>query len=88
MKWFRRGIDSGDPQDFRDTPLGPPGQDGVANPTWQSQLAQDNSVPVRAWESQGAGLTFDLQGPDAQAVTMPPAPTLGSAELAAEMLEV
>ena len=85
---FVRGIDSGDPQDFRNTPLGPFGQDGVALPTWQSQLAQDNAVPVRAWESQGAGLTFDLQGPDAQAVTMPPAPTLDSSELAAEMVEV
>ncbi|MEM9568559.1 MAG: vanadium-dependent haloperoxidase [Cyanobacteria bacterium P01_E01_bin.34] len=85
---FVRGIDSGDPQDFRDTPLGPPGQDGIAMPNWQSQLAQTEYVSVRAWESQGAGLTFDLQGPDAQAVTMPPAPTLDSPELAAEMLEV
>ncbi|MEO0942709.1 MAG: vanadium-dependent haloperoxidase [Cyanobacteria bacterium J06642_12] len=85
---FVRGIDSGAPQDFRDTPLGPPGQDGVANPTWQSQIAQTNSVSARAWESQGAGLTFDLQGPDAQAVNMPPAPTLGSAELATEAIEV
>ena len=85
---FVLGIDSGDPRDFRDTPLGPPGQDGVANPAWQSQLAQDNCVPARAWESQGAGLTFDLEGPDAQAVTMPPAPTLDSPELAAEVIEV
>ncbi|MGD1937055.1 MAG: vanadium-dependent haloperoxidase [Cyanophyceae cyanobacterium] len=43
---------------------------------------------VRAWESQSAGNTFDLEGPDAQAVTMPPAPALGSAELTAEMAEV
>ncbi len=48
----------------------------------------DNPVRVRAWESQGAGATFDLQGPDAQAVTMPPAPDVGSAELTAEMGEV
>lgn len=43
---------------------------------------------VRAWESQGAGLLFDLEGPDAQAVTMPPAPRLDSDELSAEMAEV
>ena len=85
---FVRGIDSGDTQDFIDTPLGPPGEDGVEFPTWQSQIAGDNHVTVRAWESQGAGLTFDLEGPDAQAVTMPPAPRLDSAELATEMLEV
>ena len=42
----------------------------------------------RAWESEGAGLTFDLQGPDAQAVTMPPAPNADSAELTGEMAEV
>ena len=45
-------------------------------------------MPVRAWESQGAGNTFDLEGPDAQAVTMPPAPAFGSDELTAEMGEV
>jgi len=46
------------------------------------------AVPVRAWESQGAGNTFDLEGPDAQAVTMPPAPVADSPELIAEMAEV
>ncbi len=35
-----------------------------------------------------AGLGFDLQGPDAQAVTMPPAPTFSSQETAAEMVEL
>ena len=62
--------------------------DGVEFPEWQSQIAQDQKATVRAWESQGAGLTFDLEGPDAQAVTMPPAPTLDSQELVTEMLEV
>ncbi|MEM9556418.1 MAG: vanadium-dependent haloperoxidase [Acidobacteriota bacterium] len=67
---------------------------------WQSFIARNTRGPsdapgvkadgagVRAWESAGAGLTFDLEGPDAQAVTMPPAPRLDSAELAAEMAEV
>ena len=93
---FVRGIDSGDVDDFQDTPLGPPGQDGVEFPNnWQSQIALSQGqvdptkkVTVRAWESQGAGLTFDLEGPDAQAVTMPPAPTLDSQELVTEMIEV
>ncbi|MGB0330874.1 MAG: bromoperoxidase [Planctomycetota bacterium] len=42
----------------------------------------------RAWEAPTAGVTFDLEGPDAQAVTMPPAPQLGSDELTYEMAEV
>ncbi|SDK02560.1 hypothetical protein SAMN05421823_101683 [Catalinimonas alkaloidigena] len=43
---------------------------------------------VRAWESAGAGNVFDLQGPDAQAVTMPPAPRLDSDELLGEIAEL
>lgn len=51
------------------------------------------SVPVachkeRPWEAPTAGLVYDLQGPDSHAVTMPPAPALGSNELAYEMAEV
>ena len=42
----------------------------------------------RMWEAPTAGVVFDLEGPDAQAVTMPPAPPLGSAELTFEMAEV
>ncbi len=67
--------------------------------SWQSQVAKDKSLlkttltdnkiaQVRAWESQAAGLLYDLEGPDAQAVTMPPAPTLDSSERTAEMAEV
>lgn len=44
--------------------------------------------PRRQWEAPTAGLVFDLQGPDPQAVTMPAAPALGSDELAFEMAEV
>lgn len=65
-------------------------------PFWQSQLAKENSpgddrelgARVRAWESAGAGNVLDLEGPDAQAVTMPAAPRLDSDELLAEMVEV
>ncbi|MEM6896438.1 MAG: bromoperoxidase, partial [Pseudomonadota bacterium] len=42
----------------------------------------------RQWEAPTAGVVYDLQGPDAQAVTMQPAPELGSDELAYEMAEV
>ncbi|MEM1100309.1 MAG: vanadium-dependent haloperoxidase [Pseudomonadota bacterium] len=42
----------------------------------------------RKWEAPTAGVAYDLQGPDAQAVTMPPAPELCSDELAFEMAEV
>ena len=84
---FVKGIDSGDPRDFIDTPLGPiAGTPG--SPVWRSTKAKKHKAKVRAWESQGAGNTFDLEGPDAQAVTMPPAPVLGSNELIAEMGEV
>lgn len=43
---------------------------------------------VRAWESPLAGHVYDLEGPDADRVSMPPAPKLGSGELTAEMAEV
>ena len=90
---FVRGIDSGDTRDFRDTPLGPKGTSAAGPIEWKSQFTQQfagkgNGVNIRAWESASAGLTFDLEGPDAQSLTMPPAPTLGSDELAAEVAEV
>lgn len=50
--------------------------------------------PHRRWESPTAGGVFDLEGPDAQAVTMPPAPAIQDAsgavgdELVAETAEV
>ncbi|MEM7475118.1 MAG: bromoperoxidase [Planctomycetota bacterium] len=42
----------------------------------------------RGWESPRAGHVYDLQGADAGAVGMAPAPRVGSSELAAEMAEV
>ncbi len=42
----------------------------------------------RQWEAPTAGVVFDLEGPDPQAVTMPPAPELCSDELTFEMAEV
>lgn len=104
FQYFVKAIDSGNPRDFRDTPLGPDSHCGIANncqppEEWKSKIATkgkldstaadpDNKVGLRAWESQSAGLVFELEGFDAQAVTMPPHPTLGSHELTAEMAEV
>ena len=42
----------------------------------------------RGWESPRAGHVYDVQGPDAGAVGMAPAPRVGSSELSAEMAEV
>jgi len=42
----------------------------------------------RGWESPRAGHVYDLEGPDAGAVGMAPAPRVGSSELAVEMAEV
>lgn len=94
FQYFVRAIDSGDPRDFRDTPLGPLGFAGdthscAAKPEhWKSKKAKDHTATLRSWESQSAGLSYELEGPDAQAVTMPPAPRLGSEELTAEIAEV
>ncbi|MEO0569926.1 MAG: bromoperoxidase [Pseudomonadota bacterium] len=51
---------------------------------------RDDGKPItwRGWESPRTGHYFDLQGPDADALGMAPAPALGSAELTAEMAEV
>lgn len=50
---------------------------------------KDGKAPEwRGWESPRAGHAYDLQGPDAGAVGMAPAPRVGSSELAAEMAEV
>jgi len=42
----------------------------------------------RGWESPRAGHYYSLEGPDADAVGMPPAPSLDSVELEAEIAEV
>jgi hypothetical protein len=78
---FRRAIDEGYIDDFTlhvPRPPAPPKDPG--NP----EVLYD----LRHWEAPTAGLVGDLEGPDAQAVTMPPAPALGSDELAYEMAEV
>lgn len=52
----------------------------------------DRTTERRVWEAPTAGVVFELEGPDPQAVTMAPAPSLSDhesrAELAYEMAEV
>ncbi|MGV6849909.1 MAG: vanadium-dependent haloperoxidase [Marinibacterium sp.] len=48
----------------------------------------DATCGRRPWEAPTAGVVYDLEGPDAQSVTMPPAPALCSDELTFEMAEV
>lgn len=59
---------------------------GIVNAFTTSVRSAQNKQ--RKWEAPTAGVVYDLQGPDSQAVTMPPAPALGSNELAYEMAEI
>lgn len=72
---FRRAINDGYIDAFNTR---------VPVPPFSGQTA----FPRRQWEAPTAGIAYDLEGPDAQAVTMAPAPELGSDELAFEMAEV
>lgn len=50
--------------------------------------ALEDDKRYREWESPTAGHSYVLEGPDPQAILMPPAPKVGSAEFAAEIAEV
>ncbi len=79
-------------------PLGPNGAEASYRPSdyreetpavgFVSKAAETAKGRVRGWESPRAGHVYDLEGPDAAAVAMAPAPKLGSDELAAEMADV
>lgn len=72
-----------------DVPLGPERAEGRSLHVFLTKpkgVSVDWSV--RGWESPLAGHAYDLEGPDADAVAMAPAPRLGSGELTAEMAEV
>lgn len=62
--------------------------DGFICPFTEKEIVSPDKLAGRKWEAPTAGFVYSLQGPDAQAVTMPPAPALGSTELAYEMAEV
>eukprot|EP00171_Calliarthron_tuberculosum_P000069 IDg69t1 len=88
---FIAATESGSVSEIANLPLGPL-RDENNKPMWRSEAArfgkENKPVEVRGWESMAAGLAYDLQGPDAQSVVMPPAPLLDSDELVAEMAEV
>lgn len=90
---FRRAIDEGFIDPFTDRV--PHGAKFVANPaTGELTPASTPASQIRQWEAPTAGTAHDLEGPDAQAVTMPPAPGLlgddgqANPELVFEMAEV
>ncbi|MEM9139863.1 MAG: bromoperoxidase, partial [Pseudomonadota bacterium] len=74
---YRSAIDAGHIEDFTTRVPVPTTPHGHKKP-----------CDRRKWEAPTAGIVYDLEGPDAQAVTMPPAPALCSDELAFEMAEV
>ena len=68
-----RALQSEDPGDFEEIILAPPPATGQG--------------PLKLTNPQ-AGFAFELEGPDNQAVTMPPAPRFDSEQTAAEMGEL
>lgn len=87
---FVKGIETGAKEDLQNIPLGP--NIKPLYKRYQAGISRANNLfptaDSRAWESMAAGHAFDLEGPDAQAVTMPPAPTLHSDELVTEISEL
>jgi len=94
---YRRAINAGKVKNFDAICIGSRNQQNDNTWHFYSDLStQPEAKQIRRWESPTAGMVFDLQGPDAQAVTMPPAPPLNVGvgcieagdELVAEMAEV
>ncbi|MCK6482777.1 MAG: vanadium-dependent haloperoxidase [Phycisphaerae bacterium] len=65
-------LDSGDPADFENIPMGSP---------------EGGRLAIQKLVNPQAGLAFDMEGADAQYPTLPPAPTFDSAEEAGEIVE-
>lgn len=89
---FRRAIDDGFIDPFSTSVRH--GAKFVVPPGGGVQPDPNPSNNFRQWEAPTAGVTFELEGPDAQSVTMPPAPPLldisgnPNPELVLEMAEV
>ncbi len=84
---FVEQINQQDAEDFDRLPRGI----GAGHPPRarrEGGAADGSDIAWRGWESPRSGHYFDLQGPDADVLGMPPAPALGSSELTAEMAEV
>ncbi len=68
---FRHAVDKGVVREFdTNVPL------GDRDPSGELRWTFHKGAEHRRWEAPTAGFVFDLEGPDAQAVTMPPAPPL------------
>ncbi|MGD1950614.1 MAG: bromoperoxidase, partial [Leptolyngbyaceae cyanobacterium] len=88
---FRRAVDDGFIDPFTDRV-----RHGAKFEVQGDEVVQLECPPnnFRQWEAPTAGVVYELQGPDAQAVTMPPAPALldetgnPNPELILEMAEV
>ena len=92
---FRRAIDDGFIDPFTERVRhGAKFEVVLSGDSYEVQPVPTPDNDFRQWEAPTAGVVFELQGPDAQAVTMPPAPPLlddrGNAnpELILEMAEV
>jgi len=86
---FTKEINQQDATDFKTVRRGI-GRTNGADPAQPAYTKRKDGecVTWRGWESPRTGHYFDLQGPDADAVGMPPAPDFESEELMAEMAEV
>ncbi|MEM7045558.1 MAG: vanadium-dependent haloperoxidase, partial [Pseudomonadota bacterium] len=75
---LRAAMDSGYTRDFDlNVPLGCRDDDGKLEWKFYPEATDDDpGTGHRKWEAPTAGFVYDLQGPDAQAVTMPPAPPI------------
>jgi len=72
---FRRAIDDGFIDPFTDR-VRHGAKYKVVNGNIVEEENQNFLNSFRQWEAPTAGVVYDLEGPDAQAVTMPPAPPL------------
>ncbi|MBP0018918.1 MAG: vanadium-dependent haloperoxidase [Cyanobacteria bacterium SBLK] len=91
---FRQAIDEGFIDPFTDRVRHGAKYKVNANGTIVKETDEKTLNGFRQWEAPTAGVVYDLEGPDAQAVTMPPAPPLldlagnPNPELMFEMAEV
>lgn len=89
---FIRASDSGDIDEIAALKLSPKPASWLSNIAKTAKkfkpTATNKNADVRGWESMGTGQTFELEGPDPQALSIPPAPKLRSHELASEMVEL
>ncbi len=83
---FVEAINSPDPSLFEKSVT--TAKDTAYNCSVKGGDGNERKVKWRGWESPRAGHVYELQGPDAGAVGMAPAPRVGSSELTAEMAEV